>query len=161
MKKIIFIIFIIPVLLAAQFKSEGEKKVNILSGIYNESPSSLSINFFNPENFSMKHSMSMSYSSFGGQGIALGVYTNNMSYKISEKMNIEADISVVNSPYSTFGNDLSKSINGVYLSRAQINYKPADDFFISLQFSRLPYYNSYYSGYNNFGFYGFGSYFGY
>lgn len=156
MKKLILLIVIIPVLISAQFKSDSEKKINILSGISNQSPSSLITGFFNPNNFSMKHSVSMSYSSFGGQGIALGVYTNNMAYKISENLNVEADISIVNSPYSSLGNSFAQNINGIYLSRAQINYKPAEDFFITLQFNRFPYYNSYNSFFGNYGFSNFG-----
>lgn len=161
MKKIFLLIILFPFLTIAQFKSDSDKKINILSGIANQSSSSFLSNFFNPEKFSMTHSMSMSYSSFGNQGIALGVYTNNMAYKISDDINVEADISVVNSPYNSFGNDIAKNINGIYLSRAQINYQPSNDFFITLQFNRFPYYNSFYQGFNNFGFSQFGSNFGY
>ncbi|GAB4131734.1 MAG: hypothetical protein Fur0015_05480 [Ignavibacteriales bacterium] len=160
MKKIFLFSLLIPVLTFAQFKSESDKKVNLLSGITNNNPSSFLTSFFNPENFSMKHSVSMSYSSFAGQGIAMGVYTNNMSYKISDKMNVEADISLVNSPYSSLGNNFSKEINGIYLSRAQFNYQPTENFFITLQYNSLPYYSPFLN--NGFGFFsGFERGFGY
>lgn len=149
MKKIFLIAFIVPVLTFAQFKNESSTKINLLSGIINNNPSSFLTSFINPENFSMKHFISMSYSSFAGQGIAMGVYTNNMAYKISDKMNIEADVSIVNSPYSTRGNNFSKQINGIYLSRAQINYQPSDNFFITFQYNSLPYF---YSPFMNYGF---------
>jgi hypothetical protein len=95
----------------------------------------------------------MSYSSFGENGVALGVYTNNMSYKFSENLNVEADISFVNSPYSSFGETHSKQINGIYLSRAQLNYKIADNFKVMIRYNQVPnsYYSPYgYSGYNPF-----------
>jgi hypothetical protein len=160
MKKIFLFVLLIPCLLFAQFKSENDKKINVLSGITNYNPSSFFSGFINPDNFSMKHSVSMSYTSFAGQGIAMGVYTNNMAYKISDKVNVEADISIVNSPYSSLGNKFSKEINGIYLSRAQFNYQPSENFFITLQYNTLPYYNSPFS---NFGgrFMNFGNGFGY
>jgi len=160
MKKIFLFVLLVPCLISAQFKSESDKKINILSGITNYNPSSFFSGFINPDNFTMKHSVSMSYTSFSGQGIAMGVYTNNMSYKISDKMNVEADISLVNSPYSTLGNNLSKEINGIYLSRAQFNYQPSENFFITFQYKTLPYYNYPFSNYGM-GFMDYGRGFGY
>jgi hypothetical protein len=89
----------------------------------------------------------MSYSAFGSNGIALGVYTNSMLYNFTDNLNIQADISLVNSPYSTLGQDFQNNLNGIYLSRAAVNYKPWKDVFISLQYRQLPYYYSPYSGY--------------
>ncbi len=145
MKKIIYILLLSSSIALAQFKNELDKPVNIRGGIVNNSPSSFLLGFINPQNFQMNHSISMSYSSFGGNGVALGVYTNNMSYKFSDNLNIEADVSFVNSPYSSFGENHSKQLNGIYLSRAQLNYKIADNFKVMLQYNQLP--NSYYSPY--------------
>jgi hypothetical protein len=44
----------------------------------------------------------------------------------------------VNSPYSTLGKNFQNNINGIYLSRAAINYKPFKDVSISLQYRNLP-----------------------
>ncbi len=70
--------------------------------------------------------------------MALGVYTNSMAYKFSDVLKLETDISIVNSPYNTFGNDFSKQINGVYLSRAQLTYKPSDKMNIFIQYQNIP-----------------------
>ncbi|HSP89036.1 MAG TPA: hypothetical protein VLN45_12945, partial [Ignavibacteriaceae bacterium] len=96
----------------------------------------------------------MSYSSFGNNGVALGVYTNSMLYNFSDNLNIQTDISFVNSPYSTLGQDFQNNLNGIYLSRAAINYKPWKDVAVSLQYSQLPYYSPYsrYSNYNRLGY---------
>lgn len=158
MKKV-FIIFLIAFTAAnAQFKSEGNKPVDIKSKLVNNNPSSFLLSFINPQNFSMRHSFSLSYSAFGGNGIALGIYTNRLAYKFSDNLNIEVDASVINSPYSTFGKEFSDRINGIYLTRAQLNYKPSEDFQISIQYrnspfgyygypgySRYPYYNPFYN----------------
>ena len=70
--------------------------------------------------------------------MALGVYTNSMAYKFNDRLNLETDISIVNSPYNSFGQDFSKQINGVYLSRVQMTYKPTDNMNIILQYRQIP-----------------------
>jgi len=151
MKILIFLIGF-SLLSFAQYKDNGFPKEEIKSGIFNRSSNSL-FSFLTDENFSMKHSVSMSYSAFAGQGIALGVYTNSMMYKFSDDLNIQLDASIINSPYSTFGKELQNSINGLYLSRAAINYRPWKDVFISLQYNSYPflgsrsYYNPFYNYY--------------
>jgi hypothetical protein len=132
-----------------QIKDSGFPKENIKDGIIDNSYSSNNLfGFLNSENFHMNHEFSMSYSAFGNNGIALGVYTNRMLYNFSNNLNIQADVSLVNSPYSTLGQDFQNSLNGIYLSKAAVNYKPWDDFQISLQYRQIPYnYYSPYSGY--------------
>jgi hypothetical protein len=74
----------------------------------------------------------------GGLGMALGVYTNSMSYKFSDNLNVQTDISIVNSPYNNFSKNFQNNINGIYLSRAALNYKPFKDMSISIQYRNLP-----------------------
>lgn len=140
-------------IIKAQYKEQLNTSGNILDGVFNGNSSSL-FSFINPDNFSMHHTFDISYSAFGGEGVALGVYTNSMMYKISNNLNVQADLSVVNSPYSSFGKDFAKQINGFYLSRAQINYKPTDNMSIVLQYRNIP--MSYYSPYSYYGDYGWG-----
>lgn len=150
---ILIISLMVSSVLYGQFKEDLNKKVDIRKGIVTQETPSLFANFFNPNNFNMSHSVSMSYSAFGNHGIALGVYTNTMSYQFNENLNVEVDASIVNSPYSTFGNQFNDQINGLYLSRAQINYKPTENTFLTIQYLKGP---SYYSPYSNRGFSSFG-----
>ena len=122
----------------AQFKDSGVESPDIKDGIVDHSASGNLFGFLNSDNFQMKHSYDLSYSSFGGQGFALGVYTNSMFFRINPELNVQTDISVVNSPYSTLGKNFQNNLNGIYLSRAAINYKPFKDFSISLQYRNLP-----------------------
>jgi len=153
MKKltIIFLIFTSSISFA-QFKGDENKPLNIKENILSDNTSGSLLGFINPENFSMSHSFGLSYSTFGKNGVALGVYTNHMAYKFSDNLNVQLDASLVNSPYNSLGDSFTKSINGIYLDRAQLNYRPSKDFNISVMFSNSP--NNYY---NNFG-YGFGRY---
>lgn len=149
MKKLILILFLgIYSGALAQYKDPGFPTENVKDGIIDPDYSTGNLlGFFNTENFHMNHQFSMSYSSFGNQGLALGVYTNSMLYNFSDNLNIQADISLVNSPYSTLGQDFQNNLNGIYLSRAAVNYKPWKDVSVSLQYRQLPYYYSPYSGY--------------
>jgi hypothetical protein len=93
----------------------------------------------------------MSYSSFGGGGAALGVYTNQLNYNFNEDLSLIVETSLVNSPYNSFGQGFSDQINGIYLSRAALNYQISENSALSVQFRSLP--GSYYSpyGYGSFG----------
>jgi len=138
MKKIVLIIVVgIALTGFAQFKNSGLDNPEIKDGIVDHSGSGNLFGFLNSDNFQMKHSYEMSYSTFGGQGFALGVYTNSMFFRINPDLNVQTDISVVNSPYSTLGKNFQNNLNGIYLSRAAINYKPFKDVSISLQYRNL------------------------
>jgi len=135
----------------AQFKDQLDKPVDIKSGIVKDNTTSL-FGFINPENFKMHHAFDISFQTFGGGNLALTTYTNSMFYKINEQLNIQADVSLVNSPYNTFGKEFSSYINGLYLSRAQINYKPSENTSIIFEYRNLPngYYSPYWNGYSPF-----------
>lgn len=154
MKKIfVILITLFTITGFAQFKDPGFPTSSVKDGIITQ-PSNSLFGFLNSENFSMHHSYSLSYSSFGSNGLALGVYTNSMNFEFANNLNLQVDASLVHSPYSTFGKDVQNSINGIYLSRAALNYKPWDDVYISVQYRQLPAYASpfrgYYGGYNMF-----------
>ena len=150
MKKYILILLLLAASVSqAQYRDDANKPTNVRGGIVNNNSFGSFLGFINPDNFSMHHSFGLSYSAFGGiGGMAMGVYTNSMAYKFSDKLNLETDISVVNSPYNSFDKDFSKQINGVYLSRVQMTYKPTDNINIILQYRQLPggFYSPYYYG---------------
>ncbi len=146
MKKFILILFVgLSITTYGQFRDQNSNKPSIHEGIITSQPD-LFLGFFNPDNFTMRHSYNLSYSAFGNNGMALGLYTNSMIYKLTENLNVEADISLMHSPYSTFGQEFQDNINGIYLSRAQINYKASDNFFITVQYRNIP--SMYYSPYS-------------
>jgi hypothetical protein len=148
--KIIISILLITTITYGQFQGDEGKKVDIRQGILSENPMGSIFNFIDPNKFDMNHSFEMSYSTFGGNGMALGVYTNMLSYEFSEKLNMQINTSFVNSPYNTLGEGFTNSINGVYIDNARINYNPSEKFNVSLQFSNSPFNN--YNLYNRRGF---------
>lgn len=134
----------------AQFRDQLSDEPSVESSLFKPDNGGGSLfGFFNPANFSMHQTISMSYMTAGGQSLSLAMYTNSMSYRISRPLTLSADVSVMGSPYSTLGNSFSKSISGIYLTRAELNYHPSKDFSIDLQFNQNPlyrYYNPYYYG---------------
>ena len=157
MKKIIGLAVMMLVLSSvcfAQFKDQLSSQPNVQSSLIHSDNSNLLLGLFDPANFSMRQSLSMSYMTFGNQGLALGMYTNSMSYKISDPLTLSADVSLLNSPYNSLGSKFSQGLNGIYLTRADLNYHPTKDFQIDLQFNQNPlyrYYNPYYYYYNPWG----------
>lgn len=157
MKKLIFLLLVVfSVSVFGQFKEDSNVKPNIKDRLTTNYPSDLMLGFINPNNLSMNHSFSMSYSAIGGGGAAMGVYTNQLNYDFSKNLSLTVETSIINSPYNSFGQGFSDQINGIYLSRAALNYRISENSAISVQFRSLPA-GSYYSpyGYGSYG--GFGS----
>lgn len=150
--KTLIIVVLAAVAVSAQFKETGIIKESVKDGIVTNSGTSF-FGLFSPENFKMNHSFSASYSAFGSNGLALSTYTNSMSFKLADNLNFQMDASIVQTPYSTLGKEFENSINGIYLSRAELNYRPWENFQVSLQYRNFPggYYNPY--GYFNRSFY--------
>lgn len=154
MKTYLFILLIGFSLTAyGQYRDNGLNKPEIQDGITNGSTTNL-LGFLNSDNFVMKHTLSMSYTTFGGNGISLGTYTNSMFYKMMDNLNVQADVSFVYSPYSSFGKDFQNQVSGIYLSRAAINYTPFKDMHVTFQYRNLPYgsynYSPFYGGYDSY-----------
>ncbi|GAB1349346.1 hypothetical protein MASR1M107_15600 [Ignavibacteriales bacterium] len=152
MKKILMIVLLITAVSTAQFKKDPFSKPEVRDGIFSKESTGGNFlsNIFNSDNFSMKHSFDASFSTFGEHGIATTVYTNSMFYKFSDNLNVRLDASLVYSPYNSLGKTFQDNINGLYISRAELNFKPWDDTVIRIQYRNIPagMYNSYY-GYNS------------
>jgi hypothetical protein len=135
----------------AQFKDTGTEPSSVKDGIVTENSNAI-FGFLNSDDFIMRHSFSLNYTSFAGQGVSLTSYTNSMFYRLMNNLNVELDVSVMYSPYSTLGDQFQKDISGVYISNAAVNYYPWNNFSVHLQYSAMPYgygfYNPYY-GYGN------------
>jgi hypothetical protein len=125
----------------AQFKGQVERESQSSGGVITQ-PGSFMFGWFDPERFSMHHSVGMSYVTSGGQGMSLGTYTNSMMYRFTDNFNVQTDVSMSYSPFnsfSTFGGRGGKDFSGIYLSRAQLNYKPWENVSVQLQYQQIPY----------------------
>jgi hypothetical protein len=135
----------------AQFKSQVEQESRISRGVLQESSPSLLFGWFNPEKFHMRHSVSFSYHTMGDQSVSLGTYTNSMMYEFADNLNARADVSLSYSPFNSFsgafGQGTKNSLSSIYLSRAEVNYRPWENVIMQVQFRQIPYgmYSPYYS----------------
>ncbi|MGA9118253.1 MAG: hypothetical protein WB699_02705 [Bacteroidota bacterium] len=134
----------------AQFKSQREVEDRVSDGMSSASTPSMILGFFDPEKFHMHHTFSLSYQTMGGEGMSLGTYTNSMTYDFTDKLNARADVSFMYSPYNTLsglGTKGKTDLSQIFLSRAEVNYKPWDNVFLQVQFRQIPYGGNYFSPY--------------
>lgn len=133
----------------AQFKSLPQEDTRISDNLMQKGAMSSLFGWFNPEKFHMRHSLSFSYQTVGSQGLSLGTYTNSMMYEIAENLNARADVSLSYSPYNSFAQHGKNDLSNIYLSRAQLDYKPWENFVVHLQYRQMPYTGSLYSPYHS------------
>lgn len=164
MKKIFALVFAIVVVISnlsqAQFKGYDDK-----GPLSNKTSNNLILGFINPKNFSMNHSFNVSMMTSAYGNVSLTSYINSMNYRISNRLNVSADVKFQYSPFasSSLGqsnsNSLQNNLSGIFLSRASLNYKISDNSFINFEYRRFDendFFNSYnnpfsrYSGYNGF-----------
>lgn len=126
--------------LPAQLKSQSEAELSASRSLIH--PASGLSNFFgllNSENFRMRHSFSMNYMTAGGRGLSIADYTNSMFYKIADPLNLRFDVTLQGSPFGQYGSAQQNDLSKIYISRAELNYRPANDVYISLQYRQLPF----------------------
>ncbi len=134
----------------AQFKSQLGTEGRVSDGVAPADQPSMILGFFDPEKFHMHHSFSLSYQTMGGEGMSLGTYTNSMSYDFTDRLNARADVSFMYSPYNSFsgiGTKGKNDLSSLFLSRAEVNYKPWDNVIMQVQFRQVPFGGYLYSPY--------------
>lgn len=156
MKKLPLIVLIFVLVTGvslSQFKEiPKETRTKLKSG-------GLILGFINPKNFSISHSINLSYQTLGNSSVSLSSYTATLSYKVLENMKLSADVSMQYSPYASIGSsnpalnkEFQNSFNGINLSRVSLDYRPFKNMFISFDYinnrNNLYWYDNYYY-YNN------------
>lgn len=131
----------------AQFKSQVEQESRVSEGLMSQSAPQLFLGWFNPDKFHMRHTFDLSFTSFGNNAVSLGTYTNSMMYEFADNLQARTDVSMSYSPYNNLPtlNGRKNDLSSIYLSRAQLDYRPWENFLVQLQYRTLPYggyYNS-------------------
>lgn len=123
---------------SAQFKTSIEPRSTVAESILKSDDGGFLFGLFDPNNFSMHHSFSLSYMTAGGQGMSMGMYTNSMAFKFSDDLDMKADISLMASPYNTLGKQYQSSLSGLFLNRAELNYRPWKNTLFQIQYQQVP-----------------------
>jgi hypothetical protein len=146
--RLIFTIVLLTVALTswAQFRPtlgmQSEEKPASMIDAMRGSGESFFSSLFSPERFRMNQTYSVSFMTGGGQSVSMSSFTNTFSYKAGDDVFIAADLTALYSPYSSFGRDHAKSLSGIYLSNARLDWKLSESSFIRISYSRLPYASS-------------------
>lgn len=131
----------------AQFKSQVDQQPSASQSLVHPATSINSfLGLLNPDNFMMHHNFSLSYLSSGGEGMSLASYTNSMFYRISDPLNVRFDVTLQGSPFGQYGSARQDDMSRVYLSRAELTYRPWENFFVKVQYMQRPF--NYYGWYN-------------
>jgi len=152
--------FLIPTLTKAQFKpNKNTPSISDKIGVP-YSPVTSIFSFIDPSKFNMQQSYSVSFLSGGGHTGSVGLYTNRLSYTISQNLQIIADIGYLHQPFSGLGNMPLSLDKGQLLFGGELRYKPTDNSLIQLRIENAPNYmwqrNQNYSNYYSpYGYYGY------
>ncbi|HZK75791.1 MAG TPA: hypothetical protein VFD13_02685 [Candidatus Kapabacteria bacterium] len=124
----------------AQFRSDASQPQPPLNtaGAMSGGGDSFLSGLLDPARFSMHQSVSMSFVSSGFGSTGLSMFTNTFAYRPSSDLYISADVSMVYSPFSTFGSAFQNQMNGVYLTNAQIDWKLSDNTFLRVEYMGGP-----------------------
>lgn len=124
----------------AQLKSQETSHVSAAQSLIRPAPSLPGLlSWFNPDNFLMKHSLSFQYVSSGGRGLSLAMYTNSMFYRIADPLDVRFDLSLMGSPFGQYGTAQQSDFSNIFLSRAELNYRPFDNMLIRFQYQQIPF----------------------
>lgn len=134
----------------AQFKSQVENQPSVAQSLVHPMTSINSfLGILNPANFSMRHSLSMSFISAGGIGMSMASYTNSMKYKIADPLDVRFDLTLQGSPFGSYGSLQQSDFSKLFVSRAQLDYRPLNNMFIRLEYNQLPPGGYYFDGYRS------------
>jgi hypothetical protein len=122
----------------AQFKSTVDPRPTVSESILRTGDGNFLSGLLDPNKFMMHHSFSLSYASFAGQGMSLGMYTNSMQYKFSDDLDIRTDISLMTSPFNSLSKEAQGSLNGLFLNRAELNYRPWKNTLVQISYRQYP-----------------------
>jgi hypothetical protein len=86
----------------------------------------------------MSHTLSMGYYALGSEGLGVSMYTNSLRYQFSERFSMRADVALILSQFGSFSSRLNAQGSSFFLRRAEIDYRPSQDFGITLRFERAP-----------------------
>jgi hypothetical protein len=136
--KTTFIVSIIVGVAVGQFKSQPEARSSITESMIRQDGGGLLFGWLDLSKITFNNSYSLSYTTSGGRSFSLGTLTSSLAYQISDPLSLQFDVSLMHSPYNNLGGNFTKNISGVYLSRAELTYRPSKNMLLQIQYRQLP-----------------------
>ena len=127
---------------SAQLRSQVPESERAPTQVLDEDATSFSLNsLFNPADFQMDHSYTMSAGTFGGSGYSYGLYTNTMRWQPTDNVAARVDVGFMHSPFGALSGE-TNGLNGqLFLQNAEIAYRPADNVELHFVVRQNPYGN--------------------
>jgi len=140
----------LPTISFGQFRKDtGNPNI---SGMIAAPATDILFGLLDPSKMNMRHSVSMSYGTMAGNGMALSSYMNMIDYHFSENLILRANIGIMTSPYNSYGENFYLN-KPRFFGGAELHYKFSDNSSLHFQIQSSPYSYNYYrpmfSEYNN------------
>ena len=98
------------------------------------------LSILDPNRFSINHSFGMSMTSFGGNSLSLGSYTNQMNYMIKDNMRLSTSFSL-SSPMNGINPYANNGLGGTQIFYgASLDYQPTENLFVKFSMDNYPRY---------------------
>ena len=136
--KILVITLVLCGTASAQYRSQPEVTSTVAGTLIRPEDNGLILGWFDPSRLTIRNSYSLSYTTWSNKAFSLGNLTSSLAYRISDPLSVQFDVSLLHSPYSNLGDNFAKNISGVYLTRAELNYRPSKDMLFQIQYRQLP-----------------------
>ena len=146
---LILLLIIIPTLGYGQLKKDTNKP-NISESLEFSQAKDVMLGFLYPSRLNMSHSISMSYTAFGGGGAMINTYVNTLNYRFSDDLFLTTKLGIMNSPYNSLpGNSYLNDVQ--FFGGAELKWLPSENSAIFIRFERAPafYSQGYYGNYRN------------
>jgi hypothetical protein len=92
-----------------------------------------------PNRFSMNHSYSVSYFSYGGHGETIGLYMNSMRYSLSNSLSVDVTLGWVHQPSQVlWGDSRGTKDYGSILPNVRLLYQPSEKFHLLISYETVP-----------------------
>jgi len=108
-----------------------------------------SVPFFDMSRFNLSHSYSIAYFSGSGYSGTQALYNGTIRYQLANPLTLTLNIGVLHDPSSLFG-DKKFSDNSRFLPSGWLDWRPSENFRMSIGFETVPAYyrggNYYYPG---------------
>ncbi len=144
-------LLLMSVLALGQFKSQPELRSSVAGSLIRQDNGGLLFGWFDPGRLSFHNSYSLSYTTSGGKGYSLGTLTSSLAYQLSDPLSAQFDVSLMHSPFNNLGGRFANDVSGIYLTRAELNYRPSKNTLFQIQYRQLPA-MYWYNNYDRFGF---------
>ncbi|MEE9443108.1 MAG: hypothetical protein V3V99_10640 [candidate division Zixibacteria bacterium] len=99
-----------------------------------------SFSLFNLSRLNLSHSYSLSFFSGAGISGSQGLYHGTLTYRLSKPLTLTLGLGILHDPGSLIGGDRSTHNSALFLPSGYLDWKPSDNFRMSIGFETVPAY---------------------